>query len=348
MYMPPNTKLKLDPRDEYTHPVEPVGNYNESMYFNAFDSVRRVGAWVRIGNRPNEGHAEMTCCIYLPDGRVGFMFGRPAITSNDQMAAAGMRFEVLEPFKRHRVTYEGEVLLMDDPLAMADPSAAFKRYPKRPASIALEFEGVSPMHGGEIVGMNGERLELDPEHAVYRGHTEQNMAVNGHITVDGVRHEVSAGTGYRDKSWGPRHWHSFYWYKWLPVTFSRDFGILLSVKGRPEGGPNRISGNVLRDGQYEPVIDGRIQTEYDAAWIPRGLTAHVTTARQTYVLKGRIVTTVPLRHKRAGASDLRTYTRITESLTEFSCEGRTVLGMTEYCDVMNDGVPISEQQPVAA
>jgi hypothetical protein len=346
--MPPNTKLKLDPRDEYTHPPEAAGNYNESMYFNAFDSVRRVGAWVRIGNRPNEGHAEMTCCIYLPDGRVGFMFGRPAITGNEQMAAAGMRFEVLEPFKRHRVTYEGEVLLMDDPLAMADPSAAFKRYPKRPASIALEFEGVSPMHGGEIVGMDGERLELDPEHAVYRGHTEQNMAVDGHITVDGVRHEVSSGTGYRDKSWGPRHWHSFFWYKWLPVTFSRDFGILLSIKGRPEGGPNRISGNVLRDGRYEPVIDGRIQTEYDAAWIPRSLTAHVTTARQTYVLTGRIVTTVPLRHKRAGASDLRTYTRITESLTEFSCEGRTVLGMTEYCDVMNDGVPISEQQPLAA
>ncbi len=348
MYMPPNSRLKLDPRDEYTHAPEAVGNYNESMYFNVFDSVRRIGAWVRIGNRPNEGHAEMTCCIYLPDGRVGFMFGRPAIANNEQMAAAGMRFEVLEPFKRHRVTYEGEVLLMDDPLAMADPSAAFKRYPKRPASIALEFEGVSPMHGGEIVGMDGERLELDPEHAVYRGHTEQNMAVNGRITVDGVRHEVSSGTGYRDKSWGPRHWHSFFWYKWLPVTFSRDFGILLSIKGRPEGGPNRVSGNVLRDGQYEPVIDGRIQTEYDADWIPRGLTAHVTTARQTYVLQGRVLTTVPLRHKKVGASDLRTYTRITESLTEYSCEGRTALGMTEYCDVMNDGVPVSEQQPLAA
>jgi len=214
--------------------------------------------------------------------------------------------------------------------------------------MALDFEGVSPMHGGEIVGLDGEPLALDPEHAVYRGHTEQNMAVDGHITVDGVRHEVVAGTGYRDKSWGPRHWHSFFWYKWLPITFSRDFGILLSIKGRPEGGPHRISGNVLRDGAYEPVIDGRIETEYDEAWIPRSLTARVRTARQTHVLTGRIVTTVPLRHKRVGAPDLRTYTRITESLTEFSCEGRTVLGMTEYCDVMNDGVPISERPSQAA
>ena len=49
------------------------------MYFNAFDSERGIGLWVRIGNRPNEGHAEMSCCVYLPDGRVGFMFGRPKI-----------------------------------------------------------------------------------------------------------------------------------------------------------------------------------------------------------------------------------------------------------------------------
>ncbi|MBO9650392.1 MAG: hypothetical protein J7605_17965 [Variovorax sp.] len=344
MYMPPDTRLRLDPRDEYTHPPESVGNYNESMYFNAFDSARRIGAWVRVGNRPNEGHAEMTCCVYLPDGRVGFMFARPGITGNERMSAAGMTFEVIEPFKRHRVTYEGDLLVMDDPLAMSDPSTAFKRYPKRPASIALDFEGVSPMHGGEIVDMQGRPIELDPEHAVYRGHTEQNMAVNGHITVDGVKHDLVGGTGYRDKSWGPRHWHSFFWYKWLPVTFSRDFGILLSIKGRPEGGPNRISGNVLRDGVYEPVIDGRIETEYDEAWIPKGLTAWVTTERKTYVMKGRILTTVPLRHRKVGASDFKTYTRITESMTQYTCEGHTVLGMTEYCDLMNDGVPISERQ----
>jgi hypothetical protein len=347
MYMPPGTRLRLDPRDEYTHPPEPVGNYNESMYFNAFDTARRIGAWVRIGNRPNEGHAEMSCCVYLPDGRVGFMFARPAIAGNAQMAAAGMRFEVIEPFKRHRVSYEGELLLMDDPLAMSDPSAAFKRYPKRAAAIALDFEGVSPMHGGEIVELDGRPIALDPEQAVYRGHTEQNMAVAGRITVDGTEHRLEAGTGYRDKSWGPRHWHSFYWYKWLPVTFSRDFGILLSVKGRPEGGPDRISGNVLQGGVYEAVVDGRIETEYDDAWMPRGLTARVTTARRTYVMKGRILATVPLRHRRtaaAGSGD----TRITESLTEFSCEGRTVLGMAEYCDRMDGGVPISERRPTTA
>jgi hypothetical protein len=342
MYMPEGARLKLDPRDEYMHTPEPVANYNESMYFNAFDTRQGVGLWMRIGNRPNEGYAEMTCCVYLSDGRVGFMFARPPITDNAQMAAAGMRFEVVEAFSRHRVTYEGDLLMMDDPHAMSDPSAAFKRYPKRPARMALDFTGVSPMHGGEIVDALGQPIALDPEHAVYRGHTEQNMAVNGFIAVDGQRYEVTGGTGYRDKSWGPRHWHSFFWYKWLPVTFDQDFGLLLSIKGRPEGGPNRISGNVLRDGAYEAVIDGRIETHYDQAWYPRELTAWITTKRNTYELQARVLATVPLRHRRAGAAGGR-YTRITESMSEYTCQGRVALGMTEYCDVMVGGIPISER-----
>jgi hypothetical protein len=253
-----------------------------------------------------------------------------------------MRFDVVEPFKRLRCSYEGELLIMDDPHAMADPSKAFKAYPKKPGSFVLDFEGISPMHGGEIVTMDGQPIEVDPEESVYRGHTEQNMAVTGHITVDGQRHDFTDGTGYRDKSWGPRHWHSFFWYKWIPVTFDRDFGVLLSIKGRPEGGPNRISGNVLRNGVYEPVVDGRIETDYDDAWYPRGLTVTVTTAQGVYVIEGKVLSTVPLRHKRKGSSDWRTYTRITESMTEYTCNGRTVLGMTEFCDVMNEGVPISE------
>jgi len=37
---------------------------------------------MRIGNRPNEGHAEVTACLYLPDGRVAFSFERANISAN--------------------------------------------------------------------------------------------------------------------------------------------------------------------------------------------------------------------------------------------------------------------------
>ena len=95
--------------------INPVraSNYNESMYFNVFDHSKKMGGWFRLGNRPNEGYAEMTCCIYLPDGRIGFMFGRPEISTNEVFDAGGMKFEVLEPFKTLRVRYSGKILLLE-------------------------------------------------------------------------------------------------------------------------------------------------------------------------------------------------------------------------------------------
>ncbi|MGI4814532.1 MAG: DUF7064 domain-containing protein, partial [Janthinobacterium lividum] len=191
MIIPEGARLQLNEHDEYTHAVEPVSNFNESMYFNAFDPKVGIGAWMRIGNRVNEGFAEMSCCIYLPDGRVAFMFGRPKISNNEQMNAGGMKFEVIEPFKRQRVTYDGEVLLLDNPHDMADPSSAFKKYPKKHASVSLDYTGVSPMHGGEFVNAkDGSRWELDPEKAVYRGHLEQHMAVQGEFVVDGKTYPI--------------------------------------------------------------------------------------------------------------------------------------------------------------
>ncbi len=66
----PGIRLVLEPGDEYNHEPDPVSNYNESMYFNVVDHSTGVGGWFRLGNRVNEGYAEMSCCVYLPDGRV--------------------------------------------------------------------------------------------------------------------------------------------------------------------------------------------------------------------------------------------------------------------------------------
>ncbi|MEO8298036.1 MAG: hypothetical protein ABI574_09535 [Burkholderiales bacterium] len=342
MIIPPNTKLRLNPQDDYTHLPEPVSNYNESMYFNAFDSSAGVGAWMRIGNRPNEGHAEMTCCVYLPDGKVGFMYARQPISDNKAMDAGVLRFDMIEPFKRMRVRYEGDLLLMANPLDMANPSAAFKSNPKKPALIELDYEGVSPMHGGEIVTLDDQPIELDPEHAVFRGHLEQYMAATGHITVDGQRYAFSNGTGYRDKSWGPRYWHNFYWYRWVPVTFGPDFGVLLSIMGR-EGDEPYIMGNVLRDGTLTPVRNVKMTTDWDESFHHRGFTVTFDAGERSYQVDGKVRSLVPLRHKAQPGGDQTTYTRITEALTEYRCEGRTVLAMSEFCDLVTNGIPISHQ-----
>ena len=85
-------RIRLEPRDEFTHPIEAAKNFNESMYINLFDPAAKAGGWFRVGNRPNERYAEVSCCVYFPDGRVGFMFQRPTISNNDALDAGGMRF----------------------------------------------------------------------------------------------------------------------------------------------------------------------------------------------------------------------------------------------------------------
>ncbi len=61
-------RIRLEPQDEYMHELESAQTFNESMYFNVYDPKVDVGAWFRLGNRANEGYAEMTNCIYMPGG----------------------------------------------------------------------------------------------------------------------------------------------------------------------------------------------------------------------------------------------------------------------------------------
>ena len=119
--VPPDCTLLLKPEDDYNHPPDDVSNFNESMYFSLFDRSQSMGGWYRLGNRVHEGYSEMSICWYLPDGRVAFMAGRPEIHSNERMDAGGLRFEILAPLKRQRVTYEGGLCLLERPEEMADP-----------------------------------------------------------------------------------------------------------------------------------------------------------------------------------------------------------------------------------
>src|SRR3954465_157067 len=117
--------LRLDPADEYPHPPDDVVNFNESVYASGWDASKRMGGWLRLGNRVNEGHAELSVCLYLPDGRVACQFRRPEIASNEAFAAGGLRHEVSEPFQRLTIAYEGELMLLDDPSALRDPGPLF-------------------------------------------------------------------------------------------------------------------------------------------------------------------------------------------------------------------------------
>ena len=328
--------MRLEPADEYTHQVEAVENFNESMYFNVYDPVAGVGGWFRIGNRPNEGYAEMTCCIYRPDGSVGFIYGRPEIAGNDAFDAGGMRFEVVEPFEALTVAYSGSVLDLPDPLVMRNPRDAFGSSSFVPCEVRLDYRGVSPMLGGE--SEDGGEHEQGMGSQFARAHYEQHMSATGSISLGGETWQIN-GFGLRDHSWGPRYWQALAWYRWLTCNAGPDDGFMVAIVTGHDGSVTR-SGVLLENGEYTPLTDARLDTDYSDAGdhVALRCTAATSDSRELEI-RGRVISLIPLRNRRAGLT-----TTIGEGLTEYTWtrsdgEAITGFGMAEYLDQREEAAP---------
>ena len=191
------TGLRLDAADEFPHAVDDVVNFNESVYASGWNAGTKMGGWMRLGNRVNEGYAELSVCLYLPDGRVACQFKRPEISTNEGFDAGGLRYGVTEPFKSLEMEYEGELLVLDDPEDLRDPKKMFDTAPRAEGHVRFDIRGVSPVHGGEAMTPEAERLMFyGPRFS--RGHFNQHTGVRGEIKVgDEVEYPmiISRATG---------------------------------------------------------------------------------------------------------------------------------------------------------
>jgi len=317
------------------HELGPEPNFNESMYFNVYDPDADLGGFFRLGNRANEGSGEMTMCLYLPDGRVAFMFRRPRVTTNAAFDAAGMRFEVVEPFTELRVSYEGTAVLLDDPLQMADPRQAFATNPHTRCAVQLLYRGCSAMFGGE------------PDHPVERpgeefarGHYEQLVGASGTVQVGDDRWEL-LGFGLRDHSWGPRYWQAPWYYRWLTGNVGEGFGFMGSRIARRDG-PGTRGGFVWDGKELQVCRDFRIRTTWEGdARYHRSIDAELITDNRTWRLHGSVLRLIPLRNRRTDGDGNQMVTRISEGLTQWTLDdGRVGYGLSEYLDQIVDGAPV--------
>lgn len=329
--------LRLDPEDEFTHEVTAETNFNESMYFNVVDPTQQVGGFFRLGNRPNEGTGEMTVCLYLPDGRVGFMFKRPEVTSNERFDAAGLSFEVIEPFEELRVAYQGKVVLLDDPLELADPKAAFTGNPYAEAAVDLTYTRVSDMVGGEP-----DEPREAPGEEFAKGHYEQLVAATGSIRV-GDDEWALDGYGLRDHSWGPRYWQAPWYYRWLTANLGADAGFMASRIAKRDGEGTR-GGFVWEDGQLYLCDHAEVSTEWSEPGsyhsVVRGR-LRSSRADREWSFTGRVATMVPLRNRRQTPDGQWLQTRISEGLTAWTMDdGRVGWGLSEYLDQIIDEQPV--------
>jgi hypothetical protein len=312
--------LVLRESDDSMHENTGEPTFNESAYFNFYDPQARLGGFVRIGNRPGEGHAEMTVCLYPPQGGAAFMFWRAKIAGNDRFEAAGLRFEMPKAFVQQRISYDGTCCSLADPLALLEPRRAFAENPQVPVQIELRYDALSEAFGGEP----REPRPDAPDFA--RGHFEQHGHATGTVTIDGVDYEID-GFGLRDRSWGPRTWQALERYRWLTMNFGPHAGIAAAyIKER--SGREVPGGYIYSAGEQNRALEHvEIETRYDGD-LHSGLSAVLRPAGgPPERIEGRVLRMVPLRNRRDGIT-----TRIAEGLTEWRWGDRVGYGWSEYLD----------------
>lgn len=317
----------IDPRDDLLHPVTPEPDFMETNYYNLFDQGSGTGGFLRLGNRVNEGWAELTVCLFLPDGSVAFMGAKPPISSNDAFDAGGMRFEIIEPFKQQHLRYDGKVALLAEPHVMTDPSVAFATSPSVDCEVDVIVRGMSdPWQPEEVQNWSGEGT----------GHNEQLTAVAGSVTVDSRKISID-GFGIRDHSWGPRNWQKVcHVGRWFTGPLSRDFAFMGFYMDQ-EGAAPIDRGFVWENGVYMLCDRFEIEaTSYDQHYYQTAITARLGAGDREWRIEGEVLHLIPLRHRRGGET-----TRICEGLTRWTVDGRhTGFGLSEYMDQMlPDGRP---------
>ena len=320
----------IEPADEFMHQPDASPNFNESVYVN-FTDPSGIAGWMRLGNRANEGYAELSVCLYLPDGRIACQFRRPKIADNSRFDAGGLAYRVEEPFRRVGMDYRGELLLVDDPAALRDPAGLFETAPKAEAEIRLDYTATSPVHGGVPA-----RPEVEPYYGrdFSLGHFNQHLTVTGSVRI-GDHSWPIAGAGWRDHSWGPRYWQNIYFHRLFMANFADGGGLMLLKITDPTGRARRL-GVVLAEGEYEKVLDFDLVTDWTDEQEPSGYRLTVRTAKRSVQVTGEIIRLAPLRNRRK-VGDTILVSRIAEAYTRFTRDGVEGWGMTEYIERVEDG-----------
>ena len=311
----------LKPEDDYTHELGPEENFNESVYFNFFDKAQNRGGFVRMGNRANEGYAEMTVIVWNPDGTALFNYAKPAISHNNGWNAGGLKVDVIVPTDKVTTHYEGESLFLADPRDMKDPGKAFKNNPRKNLIINLTHDAVGPMYGH--VG------DPDDGNQFARAHTEQHMRVSGTLQLGDDAPITFNGHGLRDHSWGPRYWQATPSYRWITGNFGDDLGMIIRTNNKGEGGGLFQEGNELvqfKTTRFEPTYEPGTNNH-------TGLVAEVERKDgQKHIIEGRVMGYIPLRNRRAGNN-----THVGEGMTEYTLDGeRKGYGLSEFLDQPDD------------
>lgn len=327
--------LKLDSNDEALHPTGSASNWNESRYVDFWDRAQRIGGWFRIGNRPNEGHGEVSACLYLPDGSVAFWFERASITTNT-LASGGQSWEIVEPWRSTRVRFRGEMMTLRDSWQLKDPKRAFGEATRAPADIDLD---VQTLGLDSVMGSDQDHIDRIFVPGQADCHYQHLARVRGTVKLGDQTWSVD-GRGGKDHSWGPRNWHAKIYLRWIICAFDDANGFMLV---RAVGPTKQTRGGfVLDNGRFRLVDTFEMRNDYAGPpnFELRRMSVKIHYDRRTLEAGATPQAFVPLRHRKTGRDGNPILLRMVKSPLEWTDgAGRSGVGHTEIQDTLIDGVP---------
>ena len=329
----------LRPSAEYTHsPKTSDPLFNDSWYFNFFDTDNAVGGFTRIGRLPNQNSVNGILFIFNGKDEVLMLNQGGALPPDaDALRAGTIRYEIVEPLKQLRLISSGKMLRLSDPSLMLD-HAKLQRYitPDTfvPVEMDITFSGLAPVHNFKNIYFRGlarrmieKRFGLTDLRRVRRvasSHYEQVGGYKGQLVI-GDKTMTINGTGHRDHSWGLRDWTAPKGWTWLTMQFGRDIGLNLSrvVIGKID----MFNGYLIRDGQNYLYRTCDIDTEFESDGITQKNIRFTVedTSGFNMTVEGRVINVVPLTH-----DDGQHRIQVNEALTEYHWQDKVTYGISEY------------------
>lgn len=190
-----------------------------------YDPVKGFGGIHRIGIEINRCVSNMWCGVFRNDG--------PRFRLNQDQV----------PLQLHP---EGKGFICGPQSLTHDDSTV--RWALDTPDCGVELEVIDHATGDLWTGANDAVMAV-----ATTGHYHYHCAVRGRVRLGGEWVEVS-GDGWRDHSWGPRHWDGILHHRCFSGFFtngvSADFGSLLDAKGALSR-----YGTIVRDGVLQQIDD---------------------------------------------------------------------------------------------
>jgi hypothetical protein len=286
-------------------------DWNESFYFSLYDKENDILSFMRLGLKPNRRMNELFCFFIMHDNSLVGKKEHEGYPLFPSFCAGGLTFMILEPEKRWRLLFAGELMKL---------SSASKIPTK--VQFDLIFETLNPVFNYREC-VSGEKEAIS--RTIASEHLEQFGKITGLLIMDGKEYNIH-GLGERDHSWGVREWNAPKMWAWLNCQFNEKCALNVT---------KLVMGNVEIDAGYffdgatnRPLVKVKIDTIFGKDGSPDSLSMLLTDKKgKEYSIDAEVLKKAVLPFQ---SPDGKTLSLMHETLGKYRMGDMTGYGIIEY------------------